>query len=317
MYIMLSQYIDNLIRNIPERNAPYELDIVLEGGIFNGSYELGILIFLKALEKKNYLSIKRVSGTSIGAVAALKYLTGQLETSIENYERFREHFRAYFNLEILKQIITEDVANITTKKFDEIKNDVLYINYFDVEKQQQILESKFTSKRHLLDTILKSCHIPFLSDGICCYQDNERFLVDGGLPYIFTEREKRLNKRILYISISGISIISIPSKLKTMLSTKNEKTIHGRALEGILDIYTFLLKGKRTAMCSFVDNWTLLDFMLLRFKSFAIIMIVYFIYLCFIFSRWMRPLAEKSELYHKIQPIWRDACQDWFLFFCF
>ena len=34
---MLSQYIDNLIQNIPKRETPYELDVVLEGGLFNGS----------------------------------------------------------------------------------------------------------------------------------------------------------------------------------------------------------------------------------------------------------------------------------------
>ena len=317
MYIMLSKYINNLIQNIPERDTPYELDVVLEGGVFNGSYELGILIFLKALEKKNYLNIKRISGTSVGAVAALKYVIDKLETSIENYEKFRKHFRSDFNLEILKEIITRDIENISAEQFDKIKNDVLYINYFDIEKRQHVLESKYTSKQHLKNTIMKSCHIPFLSNGTCCHQDDDRFLVDGGLPYIFPEREKLPNKHILYISVSGLTFSSVPSKLKAMLNTKNEKTIHGRALEGILDIYTFLLKGKRTAMCSFVDNWTLSDFILLRLKSCALTMVVYFVYLLFIFSKYIIPLAEKSELYHKLVSIWKDTCKDLFLYFCF
>ena len=40
---MLTPYIHNLIENLPtkERN----LDIVLEGGAFNGSFEYGILYF--------------------------------------------------------------------------------------------------------------------------------------------------------------------------------------------------------------------------------------------------------------------------------
>ena len=113
MYIMLSQYIDNLIKNIPKRKTPYELDVVLEGGVFNGSYELGILIFLKALEKKNYLKVNRLSGTSIGAVGAFKYLTDKLDTSMQNYERFRNHVRTHFNLNILKQIIDDDIAALT------------------------------------------------------------------------------------------------------------------------------------------------------------------------------------------------------------
>ena len=311
MYIMLSQYIDNLIKNIPKRKTPYELDVVLEGGVFNGSYELGILIFLKALEKKNYLKVNRLSGTSIGAVGAFKYLTDKLDTSMQNYERFRNHVRTHFNLNILKQIIDDDIAALTPDMFEKIKHDVLYINYFDVEKKEQILESIYTSKKHLRDTILKSCHIPFLSDGTCCIQDNGRLLLDGGLPYIFPERERRLNKRILYISISSAS------KIKTMFNTKNEKTIHGRSLEGILDVYNFLLKEKKTTMCSFVDTWALQEFMLLRFKHGIITIAVYIIYLLIIIGRWIVPLAEKSELYHKMLPIWRDVCQDWFLHFCF
>ena len=195
--------------------------------------------------------------------------------------------------------------------FEKIKHDVLYINYFDVEKKEQILESRYLSKEHLRNTILKSCHIPFLSDGTCCIQDNGRLLLDGGLPYIFPERERRLNKRILYISISAAS------KIKTMFNTKNEKTIHGRSLEGILDIYNFLLKQKKTTMCSFVDTWSLQEFMLLRFKHGVITIAVYIIYLSIIIGRWVVPLAEKSELYHKMLPIWRDVCQDWFLHFCF
>ena len=100
------------------------------------------------------------------------------------------------------------------------------------------------------------------------------------------------NKHILYISVSGLTFSSVPSKLKAMLNTKNEKTIHGRALEGILDIYTFLLKGKRTAMCSFVDNWTLSDFILLRLKSCALTMVVilsiYFLFFQNILYHWLK-----------------------------
>jgi len=308
---MLAQYIDNLIQNIPERKNPYEFDIVIEGGVFNGSYALGILIFLKALEKKNYLKVKRISGTSIGAVGAFKFLTNQLESSIKNYEDFRKQFQTQLNLNILKKVIDKDLENMTAEVFDRIKEDVLYINYFDVEKKEQVLVSRYTSPKHLRDTILKSCHIPFLSDGSCCVQDNGRLLLDGGLPYIFPERDRRLNKRILYISITGAS------KIKTMFNTKNEKTIYGRFLEGVLDVYNFLLKEKKTSMCSFVDTWSFLDFMILRFKHGSLTLIIYLIYWLIIIGRLILPLAEKSELYHKMLPIWRDVCQDWLLYFCF
>ena len=212
---------------------------------------------------------------------------------------------------MLKQIIDKDIETMEPEIFERIKKDILYINYFDVDKKQQIIESQYTSKQHLRDTILKSCHIPFLSDGSCCIQENGCRLIDGGLPYIFPEREKRLNKHILYISISGTS------KIKTMWDAKNEKTMHGRVLQGILDVYHFLLKQKETEMCSFVDKWSFTDFLILRIKYCLCIGIVYIASWFIVIGRWVTPVAEKSELYHKMLPIWRDICRDWFLHFYF
>ena len=57
---MFNEYIDELIKNIPKREIPHNLDIVVEGGAFNGSYVLGILFFLKRMEKHNL--IKTSSG---------------------------------------------------------------------------------------------------------------------------------------------------------------------------------------------------------------------------------------------------------------
>ena len=145
MYIMLSQYIDNLIQNIPPRETPLELDIVLEGGLFNGSYELGILMFIKALEKKNYLKVNRLSGTSVGAINAFRYITNRLEPSIEDSALLSNHLRIHFNLKMLKQIIDKDIETMEPEIFERIKKDILYINYFDVDKKQQIIESLYTS----------------------------------------------------------------------------------------------------------------------------------------------------------------------------
>ena len=47
---------------------------------------------------------------------------------------------------------------------------------------------------------------------------------------------------------------------------KNEKTMHGRILQGILDVYHFLLKQKETEMCIIVDKWSYTDFLILRIK---------------------------------------------------
>ena len=78
---MFKNYICELINNLPKRETPYELDLVLEGGAFNGSYIVGILMFLKEMENSRLVKLHRISGCSVGALLCLKYLMNDLESS--------------------------------------------------------------------------------------------------------------------------------------------------------------------------------------------------------------------------------------------
>ena len=56
------KYIENLADNYPNKNSSTkQMDLVLEGGVFNGSYQLGGLLLLKEFEKRKYIKIKRIS----------------------------------------------------------------------------------------------------------------------------------------------------------------------------------------------------------------------------------------------------------------
>ena len=74
---MISEYVNKLIENLPNEmktnKLPLKLDIVLDGGVFNGSYLIGALYFLKEMEKRNYIYIERVSSCSIGSIVGLLY----------------------------------------------------------------------------------------------------------------------------------------------------------------------------------------------------------------------------------------------------
>ena len=78
---MFQPYINNLLNNLPKRDNPIHIDLVLDGGVFNGSYLIGALYFLKTLEKINYVKIKRISGCSIGAAVGLLYTLDKLDFS--------------------------------------------------------------------------------------------------------------------------------------------------------------------------------------------------------------------------------------------
>ena len=45
--LILMEYIENLANNYPELNKPIELDIIIEGGLFNGMYSCGALLLIK------------------------------------------------------------------------------------------------------------------------------------------------------------------------------------------------------------------------------------------------------------------------------
>ncbi len=51
-----------LIENLIDFPSNHTLDIVFEGGLFNGSYLIGALYYLKQLEEKKYIKINRISG---------------------------------------------------------------------------------------------------------------------------------------------------------------------------------------------------------------------------------------------------------------
>jgi hypothetical protein len=59
---MLESYISKLIDNIPlsKKNQREKIDIILDGGLFNGSYLIGALYFLREMEKVGYIEVDKL-----------------------------------------------------------------------------------------------------------------------------------------------------------------------------------------------------------------------------------------------------------------
>ena len=128
--------------------------------------------------------------------------------------------------------------NLTTlKRFNEefiYLNERLFIVYYDVSQRKQIQINKFTEKKDLLNSLLKSSHIPFITQNSLYYVDNETNSLDGGMPYVFPKRNVG-DKKILYINIC------VYNKLTSLFSVKKELNPYGRLLEGALDAHNFFL----------------------------------------------------------------------------
>ncbi len=264
---MIEKYINKLIENLPdETKNKQRLDVVLDGGIFNGSYLVGALYFLKEMERKDYVSIERISGCSVGSIVGFLYFINALDIMPKLYNIVKNEFETKFSLKTLKKIKMY-LKNRIPKDVCSLVNDKLFICYNDVKNNKKIVKSRYKNENEIIDTIIKSCYIPFLIDSNVYYKDK---YIDGINAYIF---KKENDKKILHMELLGYD------KFSYSLNIKNERSNFHRILSGLLDIHCFYIKKTSTSMCSYVDDWTLINKLNYSLKLFIerIIVLLFFI----------------------------------------
>ena len=218
------------------------MDIVLDGGLFNGSYHVGALYFLKEMENRKYIKIERISGCSIGSVVGFLYFIDSLDLMPKLYDLINKEFRQTYNLNFIKELKNHLSERIPSDICEKV-NGRFYITYNNIKKGTKQVKSIYKNVDDIINTIIKSSYIPYLIDGNILYENK---YIDGINPYVFTEREKK----ILYIDLFGTD------KLGNLLNVKNEKTNYHRVLYGLLDIHSFFIKKSNTHMCSYVNEWS-------------------------------------------------------------
>ena len=267
---MIHAYIDKLIDNLPEsikkRKTILHLDLILDGGVFNGSYLIGALYFLKEMEKRNYIKIDRISGCSIGSICALLYTINELDLVTEIYSLFVRDLRENHHVNKLKEIGVFLKDKIPKNICEKIK-DKIYISFYNLKTKKKITKNHFLSKEEVIDVIIRSCFVPFFIDGSICYKNK---YIDGMNPTLFSlkkekenkenkekkenkenkEKKEKENKKTLYLDLFGYD------KLFHLFNVKNEKSNFHRILSGLLDVHNFFIKNSSTSMCSFVEEWS-------------------------------------------------------------
>lgn len=274
---MLETYISKLIDNIPlsKRKQREKIDLILDGGLFNGSYLIGALYFLREMEKNGYVEVDKLSGCSIGSLACVLYTADLLDLTTEIYNMAIDQFKKTTHLEIVDDILSK-IRKKLPSDICERMNGRVFITYFDLKKGAKVVKSNYKNKREIMDIVKRSCFVPYLIDGN--WMHKERY-VDGIFPYILP---KEKGKRILYLDLLGYD------KITHIISVKNEKTNFHRVLSGLLDIHLFYIKEKPTLMCSYVDEWSFVrqvyHFIL---KKILEIFIFYNIYLYFLVYKYV------------------------------
>ena len=145
---MDNQHIKNLVVNLPKEENLGSIDLVLESGAANGSYQIGCLLYLKELENQKKVKIDRISGSSIGAISGFYYFTNMLDKyncpknfdllniDVENHELdvlrgldFKIYKPKIITIEIHTKK-TKDIFKSPTYKYLEKENYELISQYY-------------------------------------------------------------------------------------------------------------------------------------------------------------------------------------------
>ena len=257
----IKQLIDNIDNNKIERCIiPKKIDLILDGGAFNGCFELGVLLYIKELELSNKINIKRVSGTSIGSILGVLYLLNKLDVAIDSSFKLWENYKSNLNLNNFKPLVYETINKLKPDQYKTLNNK-LYITYYNYKTKKKIIKCKYKNNNDVAESIIKSAFVPYLMNGNFSYNN----YVDGISPYIFKPKSDR---KILFVYLASTSIIQF------MCNIKYERNANGRILTGIVDINNFLTTGKST-MCSYMNDWGVIDTIIFKMRDMIWILILF------------------------------------------
>lgn len=308
---MLETYISKLVDNIPlsKKSQREKIDIILDGGLFNGSYLIGALYFLREMEKLQYIEVDKLSGCSIGSLACVLYTADLLDLTTEIYNMAIDQFKKTTHLEVVDDILSK-IRKKLPLDICERMNGRVFITYYDLKKGKKVIKSKYKNKKEIMDVVKRSCFVPYLIDG--SFMHKERY-IDGIFPYILPKEE---GKRILYLDLLGYD------KITHIISVKNEKTNFHRVLSGLLDIHLFYIKEKPTFMCSYVDEWSFIrqvyHFILKKIVElllFHIMCLYYFVY-NFALTREILENLKRNSFVQIIRGFLRKMNEKFLRYFC-
>ena len=293
---MINEYVIKLIENLPDDiknvNEPIKMDVVLDGGIFNGSYHVGALYFLKEMEKRKYIKIERISGCSVGSIVGFLYFIDSLDLMPKLYDLINKEFRQTYNLKLITELKKHLSERIPSDICERV-NGRLYITYNNIKKGTKPVKSVYKDVDDIINTIIKSSYIPYLIDGNVLYENKS---IDGITPFIFKERVKK----VLYLDLFG------SDKLGNLLNVKNEKSNYHRILSGLLDIHSFFIKQSNTPMCSYVNDWTYSNICFNYIKTIIERICIYLIHILLFFKKNISCEFKETVLYKILSKISYD-----------
>ena len=297
---LLNLYVNTLVNNINSEKIPDEIDVIFDGGLFNGFIGYGTSVYINELQKQKKTKVVRVSGCSVGSVLALLYIVNsekELDIDINNIFKkeingFKENFNFSENVKILRELVyllfEDDNLNML--------NDRLYISYYDMKKVEKKIVHNFKNRDHLIECLIKSTHIPFISNNNFKYKKK---YVDGLTPYIFRDNA-RPSLHIMLITFKNLSRIFFNS---------NEVNANSRIISGLADADEFFTCGKSN-MCSYIKEWNYKRYLFIRVRELVCFFIIWFIEILIIITKKPFKLATRTRIYFGLKHIFIETYKD-------
>lgn len=301
------EYINQLLLNISDemrnKEDPLVLDIILDGGAFNGSYLIGALQFLNAMEEEKWIKINRLSGASIGSLCAVLYYYNALDEFSNLYKDMYNQAKTKRNFNTMEKM-NNTLKDIIIKSDKPLPNNILFISYWNIKKNKKIIAHTFKDVDDLINTINRSCFLPFFINGNMLY--NKKY-IDGMVPYLFPfnqysqERPNKDKHKMLHLNLIG------RDKIHGIMNIKNELTNFQRIFAGALDIHYFFVKKKPTQLCKFITESDMkplsfsLEYIIWKLFycfEFIIVFIIRCLYLLAKFTKYMKHNKESSSFFY-------------------
>jgi hypothetical protein len=311
IFVMVEEYVNRLVDDLDSikyTSEPIQLDLVLEGGVFNGSYLVGALYFLREMERRKYIKINRISGCSIGSVLAFLYLINGLDSSADLYDEVYKKIKQTYSLECVKDL--KKMLQDAIKKNEDvckIVNNKLFITYHDISKQTKPVKSVFRDIDDIIDNIIRSCFVPLLIDGNLTYKKK---YIDGIIPFVFEPNPEATLTKILYLNICGYD------RFTHIFNVKNEASNFHRMMTGVLDVHHFYIKQQNNNMCSYVDEFSIKHNITYKIKQTLEKIIVLYINILVYLQSIVPCFCYDTFLYKFIYKIANDFCKMFIETYC-
>lgn len=279
--VLLTQYINALLVNIEKDKIHNNINLIFDSGAVNGLLGIGCALYLKHLQDLNYITIYKVSGCSIGSIIALWYICGCSDIIYPYLDDLFNYYKINKNFFKFKDIVKDSIDKLIKNDNLSFLKNKLYINYYDTLKGKQEVVCDFKNKEHLIECILKSSHVPYVSNNMYKYENR---YIDGISPYIFNDDIKIKN---LFIKL-----IDLRSPLKSMY-VKGEKNIYSRLLKGVTFTNEFFINNN-TTLCMYTNNKIKLQ---LCIRQYIVIFIIFIIDYIIIFNNNLPNNVKECNIY--------------------